>query len=108
MSFFKKLGALFSAPNVDNRSFWLYVKCETCGEILKGRVDLYNDLSVQYKDSGSGVSYFCRKVFVGSNRCYKPIEVQLTFDKNRRLVSEEIKGGVTVSEEEFFASHPNS
>jgi len=41
-------------------------------------------------------------VFVGSNRCYRPIEVELTFDKNRRLINEEIKGGEFVSEEDFF------
>jgi hypothetical protein len=103
MSFLKKLGSLFSAPARDNRSLWLYVKCDKCGEILKGRVDLYNDLSVQYEDSGRQSSYFCRKVFMGSNRCYQPIEVELSFDKNRQLSDEEIRGGKIVSEEEFLA-----
>ena len=102
MSFLKKLGALFSPPTGDSRSLWLYVKCDKCGEILKGRVDLHNDLSVQYEDSGGGTSYYCRKMFVGSNRCYRPIEVELTFDKNRRLINEEIKGGEFVSEQDFL------
>jgi hypothetical protein len=101
MSFLKNLRSLFSAPTGDRRSLWLYVKCEKCGEILKGRVDLHNDLSAQYNQSGSESSYYCRKVFIGSNRCYRPIEVELTFDKNRRLVNEEIKGGVFVGEEDF-------
>ncbi len=105
MSLLKKLSALFSAPSGDNRSMWLYVKCDKCGELLKGRVDLYNDLSVQYDDSGGGTSYFCRKIFVGSNRCYRPIEVELTFDKNRRMINEEIKGGEFVSEEDFLESN---
>ena len=104
MSFLKKLGAMFSPASSDDRSLWLYVKCDKCGEILKGRVDLHNDLSVQYGDSGSGMSYYCRKVFVGSKRCYKPIEVELYFDKNRRLMNEDIKGGETVSEEEYIDS----
>ena len=104
MSFLKKLGALFSAPASDNRSLWLYVKCDKCGEILKGRVDLYNDLSIQYEDSGRQSSYYCRKVFVGSNRCYQPIEVELSFDKKRQLLGEEIRGGKIASEEEFIAS----
>ena len=103
MSFLKKLGSLFSAPDRGNRNLWLYVKCGKCGEILKGRVDLYNDLSVQYEDSGRQSSYFCRKVFMGSNRCYQPIEVELSFDKNRQLSDEEIRGGKIVSEEEFLA-----
>ena len=105
MSFLKKLGSLFSPPAGDNRILWLYVKCEKCGEILKGRVDLHNDLSIQYTESGKGTSYFCRKVYVGSNRCYRPIEVELTFDGSRKLVNQEIKGGEFVSEEDFMAAN---
>ena len=104
MSFLKKLGSLFSTPAGDNRSLWLYVKCDKCGEILKGRVDLYNDLSIQYEDSGRKSSYYCRKVFVGSNRCYQPIEVELNFNKSRQLSGEEIRGGKIASEEEYLAS----
>ena len=105
MSFLKKLSSLFSMPSGDKRSLWLYVKCEKCGEILKGRIDLYNDLSVQYEVSGGETSHYCRKVFVGSNRCYRPIEVELTFDKNRKLMNKEIKGGEFVTEEEFVVAN---
>ncbi len=108
MSIFKKLGALFSPPPGDGRSLWLYVKCDKCGEILKGRVDLHNDLSIQYEESGSGTSYFCRKVYVGSNRCYRPIEVELTFDKKKRLMNEEVSGGEIVSEEDFLAANSST
>ena len=108
MSFLKKIGSLFSAPAGDNRSLWLYVKCDKCGEILKGRVDLYNDLSIQYEDSGRKSSYYCRKVFVGSNRCYQPIEVELSFDKNRNLSGEEIRGGKIACEEEYLASQADN
>jgi hypothetical protein len=108
MSLLKKLGSLFSSPSSDSRSLWLYVKCDKCGEILKGRVDLHNDLSANYGESGGGTSYFCRKVFIGSNRCYRPIEVELTFDKNRRVMNEDIKGGELVSEEEYLAANPEA
>lgn len=108
MSFLKKLGSLFSPPSSGDRSLWLYVKCDKCGEILKGRVDLYNDLSIDYEEGGGETSYFCRKVFIGSNRCYRPIEVELTFDKNRRLVNEEISGGELVSEEDYLAANPGA
>jgi hypothetical protein len=84
------------------------VKCEKCGEILKGRVDLHNDLSVQYGGSGGDTSYFCRKVFIGSKRCYRPIEVELTFDKNRQLINEEIQGGEIVTEEDYLATNPET
>jgi len=108
MSLLKKLGALFSLSTGDNRGLWVYVKCEKCGEILRGQVDLYNDLSVQYEESGGGTTYYCRKVFVGSKRCYRPIEVELTFDKNRHLLKQEISGGIFVNEEVFLNENPES
>jgi hypothetical protein len=37
--------------------------------------------------------YICRKVIVGSQRCYQPIDVSLTFDSRRRLVDKQITGG---------------
>jgi len=108
MSFLKKLGSLFSSPSSNKRILSLYVKCDKCGEILKGRVDLYNDLSIDYGENGGEITYFCRKVFVGSNRCYRPIEVEITFDKNRHLVNEEIAGGTLVSEEDYLAANPEA
>ena len=104
MSFLERIKSLFSAPSGDQRAYWVYVRCEKCGEILQGRVDLYNDISIQYGEGAEGTSYYCRKVFVGSKRCYRPIEVELTFDKNRRLMNQEIKGGEFVSEEDYLES----
>lgn len=108
MGLFKKLGSLFSPPSKDSRSLWIYVKCDKCGEILKGRVDLHNDLSVDYDESSGGTLYFCRKVFVGSNRCYRPIELQLTFDKNKRLMNQEVSGGEIVDEKDYLAANPEA
>ena len=104
MSFLKKLQNLFSAPSAgDKRSLWLYAQCEKCGEILRGRVDMYNDLSIQF--DGGATTYFTRKVLIGSQRCYRPIEIELTFDKGRQLVNREIKGGKFVTEEDYRAAH---
>ena len=105
MSFFKKLGALFG-PQGDSRNLWIYVRCQSCQEIMKSRVDLHNDLSLQFDEGGKGTSYFCRKVLVGSQRCYRPIEVELFFDQSRKLMRQEIKGGDFVSEREYLAENP--
>jgi hypothetical protein len=98
MALLKKLKSLF-APAGDGRSYWFYVRCDKCGEVLRGRADLMNDLSPQY-DDGS-LSYFCRKVLIGSQGCYAPIEVELHFDKNRKLTSREISGGRFATEEDY-------
>ncbi len=110
MSLLRKLARFFSAPSTSQgRYFSVYVQCLRCGEKIRGRVDLHNDLSVDYgvnEDSaGSGegnVTYFCRKGLIGQGRCYQTIEVELTFDKDRRLIDQKIKGGKFIEEEEYL------
>jgi hypothetical protein len=40
---------------------------------------------------------------VGSKRCFQPIEVELTFDANRKVIAREITGGQFITEEEYEA-----
>ena len=92
MGIFKKLNQMLtSAGQEEKRAYWLDVECERCGEQIRARVDLYNDLSPIYEESG--VTYFCRKVLIGQERCYQKIEVEMTFDEKRKLTGREIKGG---------------
>jgi hypothetical protein len=94
MGFFKKFGGFFSAkPAEDQVSFYIKVKCNRCGEEIQARINLFNDLSIEYDDSDNTSGYICRKVIVGSQRCYQPIDVSLTFDAKRRLVDKQITGG---------------
>ena len=94
MGFLRKLGGFFSAkPAEDQVSYYIKVKCTRCGEEIQARINLYNDLSIEYDDSGNTSGYICRKVIMGSLRCYQPIDVSLTFDSKRRLVEKQITGG---------------
>jgi hypothetical protein len=94
MGFFKKLGGFFSSkPAEDQISYFIKVNCNRCGEEIQVRINLYNDLSIEYDDSGSTNGYICRKVIVGSQRCYQPVDVSLTFDSKRKLVDKQITGG---------------
>ncbi len=107
MGLFKKLSSLFSSsPKDDDRAYWLYVQCERCGEKIKARVDLYNDLSPIYNETS--VTYFCRKVLMGEGRCYQKVEVEMTFDEQRKLTSKEIKGGRLISQQEFEQDQASS
>ena len=100
MGLFKKLSGLFSpSPKEDDRAYWLYVQCGRCGEKIKARVDLYNDLSPIYNETG--VTYFCRKVLIGQAHCYQKVEVEMTFDEQRKLTSKEIQGGKLINQKEF-------
>jgi hypothetical protein len=41
-------------------------------------------------------------VIIGSNRCYKPIEVKLTYDGKRQLIDREIDGGSFITQDEYM------
>ena len=93
MGFFKGLAKLFSTSGkIEEMAYWVTVKCNRCGEVIRARVDLRNEVSLEYQEGG-GASFFCRKVLMGEGRCFQRIEVELTFDANRNLASREISGG---------------
>ena len=98
MGFFKNLSKIFSPPaRGDQYAFWVYARCKRCGEIVKARISLCNDLSAEYDDNQT--TYVCRKMLVGEKRCFQPIEVVLKFDENRKLVDKVVTGGEFVSEQ---------
>lgn len=84
----------------DDPALWVTAKCSRCGEIIQARIDLRNDLSIDYSDSGGEMYYICRKTLIGEQRCFQRIEVKLTFDKNRQLIDQDITGGDFVNEAE--------
>jgi hypothetical protein len=102
MGIVKRLSSLFQ-PAGSTRELWIFVQCDQCGEKLHNRVDLFNDLSIQFGEGEAGTSYYCRKVIIGGNRCYVPITVKLSFNANRKLIDQEITGGKFLTEEEYFA-----
>ncbi len=95
MNFLKKLFS-FSQPNT-SPIHSIAVKCNRCGEIIHAQINLNNDLSAEYSESGEQ-TYICRKVLMGKARCFQQIEVSLVFDANRKMLSEEAVGGVMVAE----------
>jgi hypothetical protein len=95
----KRFFSFFAAPaQQDTSAYWVSVCCNRCGEVIRSRIDLRNDLSVEYQDGAT--TYFCRKILMGEGRCFQRIEVELTFDANHRLVNREISGGRYVDAEE--------
>jgi|YNPNPStandDraft_1061719.scaffolds.fasta_scaffold78070_2 hypothetical protein len=108
MGFWKRLASLFSGggqareQDVD----YVYLRCQACGEPLLLRVDLRNDLSPEWEDTSEGGSdepdrYYTRKVVIGRGRCFRPVEVELTYDRARRRQEARVKGGTLLSAEEY-------
>ncbi len=92
------LKSLFSRPSAPSRSIFysVAVKCNRCGEVVEGNVNLNNDLSADYS-SGAAV-YYVRKVLMGNGQCFQRIEVELKFDPSRRLLERHCDGGSFISE----------
>jgi hypothetical protein len=97
VGFLDSLKSLFSGGGSQQEAaYWLYVRCRRCGEVIRSRIDLRNDLSLS-----DGGGYSVSKTLVGSKLCFQRIEVTLTFDDERRLVDREISGGEFITAEEF-------
>jgi len=102
MNLLQKIASLF-IRSADDRGFWIYIRCNRCGEKLRTRVDLMTDLTVRYGESGSQDVYYTRKTLIGSNLCFQPIEATLSFDLRRQLIDKQITGGEFITKEEFEA-----
>lgn len=91
MGFLKKL---FGGPSAQpqKRYYIFQVKCRRCGEIIEGRIDLDNDLSL----GDEGDNYIVRKGLIGANRCFQQIEVEMTFTQARTLIDKSVSGGTFV------------
>ncbi|HET9587982.1 MAG TPA: hypothetical protein VFO91_04250 [Anaerolineales bacterium] len=90
MGFLKNLfGGVTAKP--EKRYYVFRVKCNRCGEIIEGRVDLDNDLSLEYEDDRN--VYFGRKVLMGSGRCFQQIQVEMKFTSSRELIEQQAQGG---------------
>jgi len=104
MAIMKKLsGFLSSSGGSDKAAYWVYARCAWCGEKLRTRVNLNNDLSLNYGEKDSQNYYICRKILVGNQHCFRRIEIKLTFNPNRKSIDREIIGGEFISAEKFDA-----
>ena len=89
MDFLKKLFA--PRPAYKKEYYTFTVKCKRCGETITGRIDLDNDLSVEYEAGGD--VFYARKVLMGENKCFQRVEVKIKFNAERQVVEKEIIGG---------------
>ncbi len=98
MKILQKISGLFTGPGKGDSgpSLRIAVRCGRCGELIEARVDLNNDLSAEFGEEGREAAYFCRKVLIGKQGCYIPVEVLLKFDARRRLTDKQVNGGTFV------------
>lgn len=103
MGFLDNLKSLFSTSNADLNALWLYVKCKQCGTPLAVRVDLRNELSPDYENSG----YLLSKEMM-DNKCFTLMRAEIRFDASRKIVEQKIDQGEFITKETFAAmSNPS-
>lgn len=83
----------------DDRSLWLYVRPHRCDDVLRVRIDMMNDLS--QRDDGDG--YHVRKLASSANYRCNQVELELHFDRRRRVEKREAQGGVFVERADWEA-----
>ena len=83
-------------------AFWVYVKCNHCGEKIRVRVSREHDLSADFDAGDMPSAYFAHKEIVG-NRCFRRIKVDLHFDGRRQVADRKIEGGSFITREEYEA-----
>jgi hypothetical protein len=94
MSFLKKLFG--GSSNKPQKHYYAFsVKCRRCGEVIEGRVDLDNDLSVEYE--GDSEIFYSRKGLMGTERCFQRMEAEFKFSSDRSLIEQQVTGGEFVS-----------
>lgn len=86
-----------SRAESDGRAMFFYVRLARCDDVVRVRIDLNNDLSLNDDSSG----YWIRKVVASSNYKCSRAELTLYFDVNRRLIRSEISGGELVDREAY-------
>lgn len=96
MNFLRKLfGGSQTRPD---SGLYLYIQPKMCQEIVQVRVDAVNHPSL----ADDGESYILRKMVSGT-RCPFQAEITLIFDKNRRIIEQQIENGKFVTAEDYQA-----
>lgn len=102
MGFLDSLKSIFAGGGEQqDGGYTIYVRCRRCGEVIKTRLNLQNDLSMA--DSGG---YVVHKTLIGNHLCFERIEVTLTFDEHRRLIDRQISRGEFITAEDYQAAQP--
>jgi hypothetical protein len=91
MNFLQKLFGGSTARKPEKRYYDFSIKCLRCGEIISSRIDLDNELSVEYAEGGD--VYHGRKVLMGSGLCFQRVEVEFKFTPARELIERWVTGG---------------
>lgn len=97
MNFLRNLfGGGGAGTSHDRDALYIYVQPKMCAEVVRVRINLFNDLS--QTDDG----YIVRKM-VSATRCPFQAEVELHFDKKRNITQSIVTDGDMKEEADYIA-----
>jgi hypothetical protein len=100
MTIFKKFFSKIEEKFEEEDIIYLYIKCDRCGENIKVRITKSTDLLYNYNEPIGEVKYTLRKEILGS-KCPNLIYAFAKFDKNKNMLNLDVKGGTSITQEEY-------
>lgn len=100
MGFLSRLFGRGSAPVAGGSIFWLYVRCERCGEKIRVRINRSTDAQQEFDESGRPTHYLLRKEILG-NRCPNLMSVESKLDNAGRVVEQQAERCVIIGQQEY-------
>jgi len=109
MGFLDSIKSLFSGGKGgsgverEGRAMYFYVRCNACGEKIRVRVDLYNDLIQEFGENDNVAGYSVEKDVLG-NKCFRMMHLHAQFNQGRRLLEQSVSNGTLITKEEYLQS----
>ncbi len=100
MGWLRRMFGGSAAPS--DGGFYFYVKCDHCGTPVRVRVNLANDLAADYDDTGAAGYTLTKEVM--DDRCFRLMQVTMTFSRQHHEQSRAITGGTFITAEEYAAA----
>ena len=98
MSWWRKLFGLGQTNNA--RTIHIYARCKRCQSPVHVRLDVFNDLAVEYDQRGDVCGYVVRKALMDA-KCFRVMPVEIWFDARRNETQRTIEGGEFIDADTF-------
>ncbi len=89
------LRRLFAARPAPVAALTITVRCDHCGQLINTRIHLFNDLSELDQPDGN-VAFVVHKTLV-ADRCFRRLNAEFRFDRNRRFIAGTVSGGTIMT-----------
>jgi hypothetical protein len=102
-------GRLFGIHKTNNaRIIHIYARCHRCQSPVHVRLDVFNDLAVEYNQRGDVSGYVVRKVLMDT-KCFRAMPAEIWFDAQRNETQRTLEGGEFIDADTFAKlSHQTS